>query len=84
MNAGLTRRIHFLARLYYIPHHDGLHFVRANACSGHRAADRDCAERRRGHILEIPTERADRCPDRLGKNDGTFVHGSNLLFVNEF
>jgi hypothetical protein len=23
MNAGLTRRIHFLARLYYIPHHDG-------------------------------------------------------------
>jgi hypothetical protein len=69
MDAGLARRIHFLAGLHDIAHGHGFHFVRANSGACDRAADRHRAKRRRRHILEAAAEGSDRCPDRLGEDD---------------
>jgi hypothetical protein len=68
-DAGLARRIHFLTGLHDIAHDHGFDFVLTQSGTRDGATDRYGSERRRRHILEAAAESADRCPDRLGKDD---------------
>ena len=68
-DTGLARRIHFLTGLHDIAHDHGFDFVLTQSGTRDGATDRYGSERRRRHILEAAAESADRCPDRLGKDD---------------